>query len=434
MKRSFASPRRRLWKCLPLAAFFFNGTALAQLRGDGVPRSRTVSELEMIKEEMSKARFHLGPLRIIPVFQLSEAGYDNNVYGSAEGEDVVADWTATVSAGALYLLPVTSRVFLRGEALPEYTWYQEATDRRTFGGFYGNSLLGFFNRLSFETRGAVAQRFETYSSELPARILQQKLEGFGRLEFDLRRSLTLYGEGQVLRIQYKLTGGEPREVARVRRNDRTDAVVQAGLRLKVSPTLSLSASVEGNRTEFLRAFQDQNNQGTAYLAGLHFSRPKVYFNVIGGYREAQPYEGSLFPKVRTGSGSYFFSYFPARRLELQLYGGRRLVYSLVEENPYYIETRNGGGVNLRVFSRVLLRGFGEFGPDEYDFPILVGDRTIKRQDDVTIVGGSLSVNLFRNVALTGLVSRTVYTSNLPGVDRSILRFSAGLNLQGGLTR
>ena len=45
--------------------------------------------------EQSKLRF--GPVRIVPVFRLSDVGYDSNVYFREEGSTVVSDATATLS-------------------------------------------------------------------------------------------------------------------------------------------------------------------------------------------------------------------------------------------------------------------------------------------------------------------------------------------------
>src|SRR3954452_799419 len=78
---------------------------------DDVPQGRTVPEQEEIQHDMARARLRLGPLRLIPSIDITDAGYDNNVY--ATSTNPVSDWTATVTAGFRFLLPVGSKMVLR---------------------------------------------------------------------------------------------------------------------------------------------------------------------------------------------------------------------------------------------------------------------------------------------------------------------------------
>src|SRR5512137_1066365 len=77
-------------------------------------------DYDTIREQ---SRLHIGPLRLVPVFRLSDAGYDSNVYFSEDGSAAVHDATATLSpelrgywlAGSSLILSVTEN--------PEYLAY-----------------------------------------------------------------------------------------------------------------------------------------------------------------------------------------------------------------------------------------------------------------------------------------------------------------------
>ena len=124
-----------------------------------------------------------------------------------------------------------------------------------------------------------------------------------------------------------------------------------------------------------------------------------------------------------------------RWLEVQGYGHRAVQYSLTAENPYYFENRIGGAINLEVLGRVLLRGYGETGPNQY--PVgTVGENgvVVHRRDQITLFGGGASMIVVRPVVLTALVTRTEYDSNFPGNDRTITRFTVNLNFTGEFVR
>ena len=85
---------------------------------------------------MATARFRLGPVRLLPFFELYNVGWTNNALVTSEG--TVDDYTASVSAGARLVVPFGQKLFLRGNVAPTYDWYYRTESLRGFGG----ELLG----------------------------------------------------------------------------------------------------------------------------------------------------------------------------------------------------------------------------------------------------------------------------------------------------
>jgi len=426
--KTFGSARARLWKLLLLAAGLMPGSLFAQLITDEVPRGRTVPTLEQIRQDVGKSRLRLGPIRLIPTVKLSDAGYEDNVFGAPERDRLrkIADWSATVTAGTRWIVPLGSKIYLRGEALPSYTWYQKLSHRRTFGGLYRTSVLGFFNKVSLEAGGYAQKGFEFLPSEIETRVVQNVGQGSADLELELSPRLSLFGQGEIQSLRFRLPRADPVILVNFARFDRTDGAVRSGIRYRLSPIWDISAAVEQTRTGFVRTTK-LDNESVAYLGGIHYSRPRLFVNLFGGYRTGGPYDGSRFPKYSTTTGSYFVSYFLTRNVEPQLYGGRRIIYSLGGETPYFIQTRNGGRLNIQVQSRLFLHGYGEFGTHQSPFR----DRT----DNFASVGGGFSVSLFRGALFTALADRATYSSSkVPGLERSVLRFTTGLSFEGELSR
>lgn len=402
--------------------------ARAQLASDEVPSERTIPAKEQIEADLQRSRLRLGPIRLIPSVSVSNAGYDNNVFGTPQ--DPVSDWTFTIQGGLRFLLPMGAKMYVRADALPQYTWYDKLTDRRTFGGVANATLFGFFNRMTLQLSGYGSQDFTLYSTELLARVLSKTVGGLAAAEVQVSQLISIFGKGEVQKVTYDSQGQLP--LVDVTINDRTDSAVRGGVRYRLTRQWNVSAAVEQTWSDFVESPETRNNESRAYLVGVNYERPSFWVAVSGGYREGKPRDGSSFPAYSTPTGSFFVSYFPIRWLELQAYGRRVVAYSISEGAPYYFENRIGGGVNIQPLERLLLRGYAQTGPNQYPEP---GVRT-----ETTLYGGGLSAILARSavmgrpVVLTGLVTRTETTTDIPSDDRAVTRFTVGLSFSGELSR
>lgn len=432
-----AAPRRLrvLAAAIPVSWLLMSVTAWAQ---DDVPQGRIVPEEEQMHDDMARAKLRLGPVRLIPSLLISNAGYDSNVFGSSENP--VSDWTATFTAGFRFIVPLGSKMFLRADALPTYTWYHELTDRRFFGGLYRGDWFGFFNRLSVRLGASKDQTYRNFSSEFDSRVVYKNTNANGSVELSLTGPFYLIAEGGYIEIRNDPEGTnppdvQPGDVHDVRRNNRDESSYLVGFRYRRSQALSTSLVYSDTKSDYQLQPLLRNNTSRAALVGVLYSRPSLFVNLTGGYREGVA-NSSLYPKYSTGTGGYFVSYFPRYWLEIRTYGRRRVANSISNvASPYYFENRIGGGLAFELFSKLLLRGFGEFGPNNYPRSE-PGDNgePVKRRDEAKIYGGGLSLRLVRNVVLSGAVTHAVYDSNISLHDRHYTRFTAFLNFNGEYVR
>jgi hypothetical protein len=396
--------------------------AAAQLASDIVPRERTIPRREQMERDLDDARVHLGPFRIEPLFGLRDVGYENNVFGTTD--DPVADWRATVSAGADVILPVGNKNYLLGRALPEYTWYSKLTNRRAFGGTYGGSWLALFNRLSLEAGAETSSQIAPVNSEVEQSIPGTRDDVFARGEIEVFRRLALFASAQRRRQRYETSDEAVPIIAD--RLERDEEVVRGGVRYKWRSWLDFSAAVERGTTEFVSA-TNRDNETNAVIFGLHYDRPRLFLNVSAGQREGTPRGLSTFPEFSTTTGSYYLEYQLGAPPRVDVSGHRRVTYSLTDASPYFFETRNGAGVTIPVGTRFGIRALGEVGTNDY--PVVAGQTTPKRQDDVTMFGGGIAVRLYRRTYLSIVASETRYDSNL-AFDRTIFRVSTLISLRG----
>jgi len=431
-----AAPRRLLVLAggIGIACLLASTPARAQ---DDVPQGRTVPEQEELRNDMARARLRLGPLHLIPSIDVTNAGYDNNVFASST--DPVSDWTATVTGGFRFILPLGSKMYLRADAFPTYTWYDKLTDRRFFGGSYDGILYGFFNRLSVAWSASGDQTYRNYSSEFDSPVVHKNQVYNGNIEVNVLGPVYVFGGGGYAEIRYDQQGtvppdGNPGEPQSVIANDRNQTSFVAGVRYRRSYDFSTSFSYSESRSDYLNQERFRDNLSRAALMGVFISHQNLFLNLVGGWREGVP-DGSLYPSYSTGVGSFFLSYFPLRWLEVRGGGRRRIVNSLSATNPYYFENRLSGSLAVELFTRFLLRGYYEQGPNNYPVP-QQGDNgeLIRRRDDARLYGGALSMKVVRNVVATGAVTRHVYDSNIPSLSRDYTRFTAFLSFNGEYVR
>jgi hypothetical protein len=422
---------------LPTALFglaFLRPTrAAAQLTVDQVPPRRTIPIREQVEQEMESSRLTLGPFRVTPLIAISNAGYDGNVYSvpnESTDREKIGDWTATVGAGGRAILPMGSKLYLRLVAVPQYVWYSTLEDLNTWGGDFSASFLALGNRLSFAANGAANKGSVILNSETQANVIETTKEASGNFEVDLTRALSFVAGGQVQEDRY--SPGGVSDVIDVEKFNRTDAAVLAGLRLRLNPSLIISAGAQATQSEFEQALaaDSRDNQTLAYLGGLRFDRPKFYVNLAGGYRKARAFNDSTFPDYGTTVGSYFASWYAVGPLELQAYGHRRPVYSRSAFDRIYIETRNGGGIRVHIGPRVWVRGYAQIGTNSYPFSVRDPVTGEKRVDDALNYGGGLSVLLLGSTVLQAQVAQNVLTSSAGGPDRTVFRFTTGISFNG----
>jgi hypothetical protein len=397
---------------------------------DQVPTERTISTQERIDADMESARLSLGPLRVIPMVVVENAGYDTNVFARPDGQPKIADWTVTVGGGGRALLPMGPKIYLRFVGVPTYIWYDKLVDRRTWGGDFSGAFLALGNRLSFEAGGSLEKGTVVLNSETQATVIETETVGEGKLEVGLTRSLFFVGAAEIHQLRYGSQTVEATTPASAQAYDRTDAGALGGLRLKLGSGLSLTAGVQGTRSDFEEDPELRNNETYAILGGVLWDRPKFYINVAGGYRRARAVD-STFPRYQTSVGSYFLSWMVGSTLEIQGLGHRRPVYSIVASNQLYVESRYGGGLGLRLGQRIGLRGYADTGTNSYPFNVL--STGTKRIDNASDYGGSLSILLFGKTVLSANALRTILKSP-EAPDRKVFRITTGLSFNGELTR
>lgn len=397
-------------------------------------RVRRLPTSEQIKQELASARFSLGPVRILPRLEIRELGYNNNILGSAENP--VSDETAQVVAGVRAILPIGRKTYVLADAMPEYDYYLRHSGLRQLNGHYGGQLLGLFNRLGLDIRGYTDRTLEYLSTELVVPVNRRTDGGSAEMEIEFLKRLGLALSYRDDRIQYSAQGQSlPAEFASAGGLDRREQTARGGLRYHFTEHVSLGGFVEESQTDFRELGNPRNNRSRSYLLGLHYDRPRFYVDLMGGYQKVEPRAGGEFPEFSGLSGSAFSSYaLSGRWLAVMAYAHRGINYSLYQNISYYREEVLGGGPELRIGTRARVSIFGETGRNIYPVPVVVGEQSIVRTDQIKSWGGQVAIDLSRALVLGVRAAETRYNSNVAGFDRTIFRVSSTVSLNGDFLR
>ncbi len=352
----------RFGVALALGVAFGIGSARAQLVSDVVPRDRIIPTKEAVDTDMANSRFHLGPVRFLPGFDVSNAGYNSNVFGHPQNP--VGDWTATVNVGSKLIVPFGGKFYFLADFFPGYTWYATYTDLSNFSGTAGGSFAGFFNRLSFEVGARATEAIVVQTSEVQAPTLAKTGHAFAKVDVDLSSGFALFVDAEGAQVRESQQGVPIPDRSFVQRYNRTDEAIAGGVRYAAGSGWTIAPEVQYTTTRFVLSPEERNNTSLGYLLGVSFNRPRFYLNLVGGYREGRPYQGSAFPDYATPVGSYFVSYFIRPWLEVRSFGARRVAYSIDFVNPYYFGMGVGGALNIQVASRVLLKVIRRGRPEQ----------------------------------------------------------------------
>jgi hypothetical protein len=368
------------------------------------------------------SRLRVGPVRIVPVFRLSDAGYDSNVYYREEGRDVVSDLTATLSPEVRAYWLLGGSLILGFTENPEYLAFAREDALRAFSNSVAGSLRWLLlRRLSLGGEYHRLSHVRRSLGELDHRIRDTATGAKASLFFETPRGTAIGFAGAFDDYRYKDVGPDTGTDIYGLMLDRRESSAAFEVHYRVFTASSLFVSAGGTRYDFLHA-------GSAWRDGWSYQAwAGLRFPLLGRARGAIRLGWKTFrpasPDRRPFSGFVAATDVALRLgpLGLNLGLDRDNAFSYNESAYYYVDTRARAGLSLYLAGWLRLDGGVQFGtmtyPDPLEVPQDGGFVLIDRRKDaqqvfsagpVLRVGGATGIGLTFN-----LYSRT---SNAPGFD------------------
>jgi hypothetical protein len=334
-----------------------------------------------------RARLRLGPLRVIPVFRLSEVGYDSNVYFREEGSEVVPDFTATFSPEARGYWLLGSSVILSVTENPEYLFYAKEEGLRAFTNSFSTGLRMLALRsFSLSANYHVLSHVRRATSELDQRIQDTLTGGTAGFFFETPRGTAVGFTGSIEDFRYKdVASGAPDDIYALAL-DRRETSAAVELYYRVFSESFFFAIAGWTRYEFVfleSAWRDASSFEVS--AGLRFpllgrARGKLSL----GWKSFQPES----PERKSFSGLVAATdvFFRFGRLGINLGYVRDNTFSYNESAYYYIDGRIRAGFAFYIAPFFRIDGSVQSGTMDYPEPqeIWYGGEVfvIDRREDV----------------------------------------------------
>jgi Putative beta-barrel porin 2 len=390
----------------------------------GVPLSgqsyRSFQEEYDAIREQSKLR--VGPLRLVPLFRLSEAGYDSNVYFREDEGEVVRDVTATLShelrgywlAGSSVIVSVTEN--------PEYLAFAREKALRAFSNNFSAGLRWLLLRsFSLSAGYHSLSHVRRALSDLDHRIRDTSTGGTASLFFETARGTAIGVTGAVDDFRYKdVASGAPDDIYG-RALDRRETSAAAEVYYRVFSRSYFFSTVGWTRYEFSHpesAWRDASSIEAS--AGFRFPLAgRARGKVVLGWKSFRPDAAGR--RAFSGLVTQTEVSLRAGRLGLTLGFDRDNAFSYIESAYYYVDARARAGLSLYLFRGLRIDGGIQYGTMSFPEPqeIWVDGATV-------VIDGRKDVQRNLSVGPVFRISGTVgvgltynwygRTSNAPGFD------------------
>jgi hypothetical protein len=376
---------------------------------------------------MEGTRFHLGPVRIAPWIGLKDVAVVRTEDETGAASD---DLTATVGAGLRGYLRTGPAVIWTAQALPEYVWWRDDTERRSLNGRYGAALHGFWNRLDLEIAANRDELQQIVSPEVLSPATVRIDRGGAEAEVRWTGALSTWVSVQQSEQNSQVESADPL-IETLRRLDRREQTARATLRLRRRQSVMVGVGAEHSQAEFAsssgQAGLDRSNSGISPVVEMRVERPGLFIQAEVLDRKLEAEKGSEFLEYSrvVGNGSVAFN--AGGRLETWVYGQRGLAYTLLPQYAYLDDERLGVALRLKMGWRTAARIFAEGGSGDYTVQV---PGTPERQDDYRSYGGSLQLELGHTGTLILQAVRIEFDSNLPIYDRTYNSVGLTVTLAG----
>jgi len=410
-----------MWaRILPALTALTLWVAAAPLGAQYTPPGSTAPGMDIPSQEelttrVEEARWRLGAIRLSPWLGIRDASF---VVTTDERNETEDDFTATAGAGLRAYLRTGPKVIWAAHAMPEYTWWKDAEDKRRLNGRYGVGVFAYLNRLELELSQRRREQQGFFSSEIQE--LTTTREDISRVALELHIAGRISLFGAFLRSEFTNREKRPLFV----RLDREEEIVRVGIRYHTPRGWMFGIGYEDGTNQFAEGARNLSNSETAELLEIAYDGDRFGARLHLGSQSMEPDEGSEFSSFESSTGSLDTLWRLSRNLSFSVYGHRQLRYSVQETYSRYLSDRFGLRFALGV-SKSTLAFFAETGEDEF---VSLDPGFPDRFDDVTAFGMTYHLLPRRVVGLSIGMVRSEYDSDLDSFDRDVTTWSASIEL------
>jgi hypothetical protein len=378
-----------------------------------------------LERRWREAAWHIGPFYLQPALIISNAGVDSNIFYSPS--DPVKDFTITAGPAATLYIPVHRKFVLSAYGSPQYVWYSETEQERTWNYYFNGAAQLSLKNVFFSLDALYSDARERWNTEIDIKPRREE-KGYGGsvlVKTSWKTSVSL--AYRTVAYDYESVVYEGGYDVREELN-RQESYANLSLFYQAGSQKRFFLDLEYGLYEFEYDAQAalKNGQSVAGYAGLEFSPlgRRVRGRLRLGYKnfdvnapDQADYQGLV--------GDTQLSVRFARPFVFRASYVRDVRFSLWYDNPYYLESRPG--VGLSIYPLRFLRLDYDYAKGTNTYPeVGGGGPDVKRLDEYTIHAAAVYFRLKKNVGLGFIASWWARDSNIDAEDDKRTFF--GLNL------
>ena len=301
-------------------------------------------ELDYVQKN---TKLRIGPFRIFPSFNLTDVGYDDNVYYQQEDDNPVSDYTATFSPQFKLYFLFRNKLILSLTENPEYVYYYKEKRERRWNNTLSSELkLLFLNRFVLSGSYSYQDRRYRASSEFDVRANELRESYKGSLFYETPRRTSFGVSASLDKISYEditLPGEDMYLSCDLNRQER-EGNFQFYYRVFSDSLFFVSGGYSEYNFEYIQS-QWRDSYSYQVFSGIRFP---LFGRMRGalslGYRKLLPrQEGKKGFSGLIGNTSFAFR---IMRFGLRFQYARDFRFSYWTDSIYYIEDRYGSGVSF----------------------------------------------------------------------------------------
>ena len=371
---------------------------------------------------IESVRLRLGPLKLVPRFRLTEAGYDSNVYYRGEEGEAVHDATATLSPELRGYWLLGRSAILSFTENPEYLFYARETGLRAFTNSFSGALrLRLLRSFSLSGDYHAQSHVRRVTSELDRRIRDTATGGAAALFFETARGTAIGVTGKMDDFRYKDVATAAPDDIYGRALDRRETAAGLEVYYRVFSRSHFFAAFGWTRYAFVHpesAWRDA--EAVEATGGLRFPLTgRARGTIRLGWKSFRPDAAGRTPF--SGLVAATEVTFRLSRVAITLGFHRDNAFSYIETAYYYIDSRFRANLSFYLAPFLRLDAGAQLGSMAYPepqtvwsggVPFVVDDR---RDDDRIFTAGPV-VRLGGTVGLGLTINLYSRSSNAPGFD------------------
>lgn len=309
-----------------------------------------------LAQMVEAARWKIGAFRINAALELTNVGFDTDIYSGYLGE-AIPDYTFSASLPVQVLLPLGKKVVLDLFDSPQYVFYLETEKERAWNNIFRGDIHFALERFYIQAGGGLSNVRQRLSPELNINIREKEDSLNGTLLWQASREISMALLYRGARYDYGDAefGGTNIAETLNRKENYIDLIVY------LQPSSKIRLFIDGQYgtaafKESASSFKDTKSYGI--YGGLAFVPPE------SGARPIDPLQGSISlgykrfniidPLLSDGSGFVGAVEISAglfKRTTGRAFFSRNFAFSAYSSGTFYLSTTYGVGLSRRLSRR-----------------------------------------------------------------------------------